>query len=186
MKPGPQRTAALVAWFQGLFEEPSEAPVLVGGGAVELYTGGAYVTGDLDFVGYMKESVGERLGEAGFRRKGRHWVHEKGNLFIEVPAREFDREVKVDSVRMGNHIVRTLSPEDVLVDRLASWKFWQVSRDGINAYLLWREHGGKMDLEWLDRSAKLEGVADALNAVKRFADGDREPIEVEQWAREGP
>ncbi len=69
MGPGPERTAALVAWFQGLFEDRSEAPVLVGGGAVELYTGGAYVTGDLDFVGSTTDSVAERLQEEGFKRR---------------------------------------------------------------------------------------------------------------------
>ena len=41
---GPRRTAAVVAWIQSLYA--SSPPVLVGGAAVELYTGGAYTTGD--------------------------------------------------------------------------------------------------------------------------------------------
>lgn len=182
LDPGPRRTAALVAWFQGLFEDRREAPVLVGGGAVELYTGGAYVTGDLDFVGYLTEAVTERLQNQGFRRRGRHWVHPSAEIFIELPARTFDRVVRVDSTAIGEAVVRVLSPEDVLVDRLAAWKFWRSSLSGVNAYLIWKERGDEMDIAWLERSAKSEAVEDALANLRAFADRERGPEEVEQWA----
>ena len=42
----PGKTAALVEWVQGLYEDDATIPVLVGGAAVELLTGGAYTTGD--------------------------------------------------------------------------------------------------------------------------------------------
>jgi hypothetical protein len=45
-------------------------PVIVGGGAVELYTGGAITSGDFDLVGVREEIVGEALVEVGFRREG--------------------------------------------------------------------------------------------------------------------
>ncbi|MGH7573416.1 MAG: hypothetical protein ACREMK_16475, partial [Gemmatimonadota bacterium] len=166
----------------GLFEDRSDAPVLVGGGAVELYTGGAYVTGDLDFVGHMTDSVAEGLQKAGFRRKGRHWVLEKEGIFIELPAQSFDRVVRVDSLRIGEWKIRILSPEDMLVDRLAAWKFWKSSLNGVNAYLIWRDRGEEMDLDWLLRLAKLEGVDDALARLRDFASQGRGPKEVEQWA----
>lgn len=53
---GPQRTAAIVAWVQSLFTEENQVPVLVGGAAVEILTGGAYTTGDLDFVGIVPDA----------------------------------------------------------------------------------------------------------------------------------
>ena len=58
---GPQRTAATAAWVQGLFSEESPTPVLVGGAAVEILTGGAYTTGDFDFVGSVPASVRRQL-----------------------------------------------------------------------------------------------------------------------------
>lgn len=183
MEPDPRRTAALVAWFQGLFEDRSEAPVLVGGGAVELYTGGAYVTGDLDFVGLLTDAVTGELQDQGFRRRGRHWVHPEAGIFIELPARTFDRVVRVDSTAIGEAVVRVLSPEDVLVDRLAAWKFWRSSLSGVNAYLIWKERGDEMDMAWLERSAKLETVEDALANLQAFADRERSPKEVERWAQ---
>lgn len=36
LEDGPAKTAALVAWIQGLFADDETAPVLVGGAAVEL------------------------------------------------------------------------------------------------------------------------------------------------------
>jgi hypothetical protein len=183
LDPGPERTAALVAWFQGLFQDRSEAPVLVGGGAVELYTNGAYTTGDLDFVGFMTDTVTGRLQAEGFRRQGRHWVHPEGRIFIELPAQMFDRAVRVDSIAIGEWIIRVLSPEDVLVDRLAAWVFWRSTLSGVNAYLIWNDRGGEMDIDWLERLARMEGVEDALAKLRGFADRERSPKEVEEWAR---
>ena len=42
---GPRRTAAIAAWVQGLFSRENRVPVLVGGAAVEILTGGAYTLG---------------------------------------------------------------------------------------------------------------------------------------------
>jgi hypothetical protein len=180
LDPGPDRTAAVVAWFQGLFE--SDPPVLVGGAAVELYTGGAYRTGDLDFVGRIPSEVSRLLAVAGFRKRGRHWIHEEAQIFIEIPAAEFDREVRVDAIRIDDWTVVLLSPEDVLVDRLAAWKFWSVPVEGINAYLLYRARGEAMDARRLEEAAGVEGVADELESLRRFGDRDREPQEIEAWA----
>ena len=177
---GPARTAAVVAWFQGLFA--SDTPVLVGGAAVELYTGGAYRTGDLDFVGRIPREVSRLLAEAGFRKRGRHWIHEEAQMFIEFPAAEFDRDVRIDAIRIGDWTVVLLSPEDVLVDRLAAWKFWRVPVEGINAYLLYRARGQAMDAKRLEEAAGIEGVADELESLRRFGDRDREPQEIETWA----
>lgn len=68
---GPGRTAAVAAWLQGLYDADIEKPILVGGAAVELYTGGAYTTGDLDFVGSVSPTVALGLKSAGFSQRGR-------------------------------------------------------------------------------------------------------------------
>src|SRR5215813_6790216 len=81
---GPRRTAAFAAWIQSLYS--SRPPVLTGGAAVELYTAGAYTTGDLDFIGDVPEEVAVGLQEAGFRKEGRHWIHPKEELFVEFPG----------------------------------------------------------------------------------------------------
>ena len=187
LEPGPERTAALVAWFQGLFEDPSKAPVLVGGGAVELYTSGAYVTGDLDFVGYVTESVAEKLREAGFQRIGRHWKHEEAQLFIEVPGTFLESGAEATELNAFGRIVRVISPEDALVDRLAGWKFWKSGDYGVNAYRLYRAQAPHLETERLEQRARLEHVQDTLEELVRFvADTEgRYPSEKElrEWAR---
>ncbi|HET7693993.1 MAG TPA: hypothetical protein VFM44_12990 [Gemmatimonadota bacterium] len=158
--------------------------MLVGGAAVELYTGGAYKTGDFDFVGRVTDEATRSLEEAGFRKRGRHWVHEGAQIYIELPAPSFDRPVRVDAIRMGEWTVILLSPEDVLVDRLAAWKFWEVPVEGINSYLLYRARGSVMDRDRLEAAAAAEGVADVLDSLRQFANRTRDPEEIERWAAE--
>ena len=187
---GPVRTAAVTAWFQGLYREESDTPVLVGGGAVELYTGGAYRTGDLDFVGRIPPEVGRRLEAAGFLRKGRHWVREAGEVYIELPAVALDRPQRVAMMQVDEWRVVLISLEDILVDRLAGWTFWRSDVHGINAFLLLRSQRDEVDQNRLGARAKDEGVEQALVALERFhrAIDKREPTleEISEWARSGP
>lgn len=181
---GPELTAAVTAWFQGLFRH--DPPVLVEGAAVELYTSGAYRTSDLDFVGRISTEVSKVLSAEGFEKRGRHWVHEGQRLFIELPASAFDRNVRVDTIRIEGWTIVLLSPEDVLVDRLAAWKFWRVPVEGINAYLLYRARAASMDTKRLNETARAEDVSDALESLRRFGRRARDPQEIEEWAAMQP
>jgi hypothetical protein len=82
---GPRRTAALAAWFQGLYPE-GRAPVLVGGGAEELRTRAAADLDDLDFVGDVPPLVAERLRRVGFREDGRRWVLDSDGIVLDIAA----------------------------------------------------------------------------------------------------
>jgi hypothetical protein len=75
MAESPERTAAIAQWVQSLYPE-KDIPILVGGSAVELYTGGAYITGDLDFVGHVPTQARKALTVAGFVKLGKNWIHE--------------------------------------------------------------------------------------------------------------
>ena len=186
LKDGPKRTAALAAWVQSLFRE--RPPVLVGGAAVELYTAGAYTTGDLDFIGQVSPSVGSAFVKVGFRKEGRHWIHEAEQIFIEFPgaavsAGEETATVVVDGIR-----VLTLSPEDMLVDRLAAWQFWRSATDGISAFLIWKAQRGRLDDRRLTRIAEDRGVADGLAELQRLVEGGDSPSRetLERWANRRP
>jgi hypothetical protein len=96
---GPTKTAALVAWVQGLFSDQDGVPVLVGGAAVEILTGGAYTTGDLDFAGSIPSSVKETLLKSGFEPSGRHWIHQDAQIFLEFPSETLDSRER--SVRIS-------------------------------------------------------------------------------------
>ena len=186
---GPAKTAALVAWIQGLFPAGSE-PVLVGGAAVELYTGGAYVTGDLDFVGSVSPAVARALGDAGFVRRGRHWAHEEGQVFVEFPGEALGEGEEAVRVRVGDVEVLVIGPEDALADRLGAWQHWKSVVDGVNAWLLFRAQRRALDRARLRDRAAAVGAGDALRALLSLARrlGTREATseEIERWAQRGP
>lgn len=186
---GPARTAGLVAWLQGLFPEGAE-PVLVGGAAVELYTGGGYVTGDLDLVGFVPRDVAAALREAGFTRRGRHWLHEAGQVFVEFPGEALREGEQRARLRVGDHVVVVVSIEDAIADRLAAWQHWRSIVDGVNAWLLWSaQRPAIQGVRLVERAAALHAEA-ALRALLKLVDqvGRRQPTgeEIERWAQRGP
>jgi len=61
----------LAAAFGRVVEQGYERPLLVGGGAVQFYTGGAVVSGDLDVVTDAQQVFEEVLVDLGFRREDR-------------------------------------------------------------------------------------------------------------------
>ena len=84
---GPRRTAALAAWFQSLYS-CGEAPVLVGGAAIELITRSDLrcAEDDLDFVGDVPPQVAERLRRVGFREIGRRWILDSDGVILDIAA----------------------------------------------------------------------------------------------------
>jgi hypothetical protein len=162
----------------------------VGGAAVELYTRGAYVTGDLDFVGEVPPAVDGALKEAGFLKKGRHYVHEEGEIFLEFPGRSMRPGELTAEVKVGRYTVLAVSPEDALVDRLAAWLFWRSAADGVNAFFLHEAQKAFLDPRRLARRAREERVSAALSSLKRlsarYREGKVDREGVKRWADRGP
>lgn len=139
-------------------------PVLVGGSALELYTGGAYVSGDLDFVGSASPAIDAALLAAGFERSGRHWVHERARIFVEFPSSDLGAQEAIEAI-FGRTRVRLLSPEDLVVDRLAAARFWDSPVDYENARLLLRSLLGDLDRVRLRTTARSAQVLETLDSL---------------------
>lgn len=187
LREGPVRLARLAAWLQRLYDDEREIPVLVGGAAVELYTGGAYTTGDLDFVGRVPETVARRLVEAGFERRGRHWLREDGQVFFEFPGRSLEPVSDPVRLRRGGTELLVIAPEALLADRLAAWKFWGSEIDAVNALRLLQVMGPKFDPRLAARLARTLEVDDERLRLARWARrlGGRWPAEkeIERWTK---
>lgn len=185
---GPGRTAELVSWLQSLFDSDEEKPVLVGGAAVELYTGGAYQTGALDLVGVVPRSVVLVLKDAGFERRGRHFIHEAGEIFIEIPSSGLDSDEEAVVLEVENQRVLVVDPEALVADRLAAWEVWKSPRDGANAWLIAK--GRALDLERVRSLSRNRGVVEAARmlevAIERWRDGDPTKEELTTWAENVP
>ncbi len=187
---GLAKTAVLVAWIQGLFMNDEEVPVLVGGAAVELYTAGAYTTGDIDLVGSVGRRVQRRLGEAGFERHGRHWIHEAAQVFVEFPGSALGAGETAVWIDVEGQRVRVISAEDLLVDRLGGWEHWRSSVDGVNAFLVWGAVRDTVDLARLEARVREAGWVNAWQSLRRFAEHWQVAMppeeELERWANQGP
>jgi hypothetical protein len=187
---GPGRTAALVEWIQSLYQATEERPVLVGGSAVELYTGGAYVTGDLDFVGSVPTSVAAALRKNGFRKQGRHWIHEAGRVFLEFPSSNLAEGERTVERKFEGRDILIISPEDLVVDRLSAWVHWRSPVDGVNAYLLYRSLAGELDTDRLKArmmEAEVGSAYEVLVSLYNKSSGSIPDQEVlEEWARRIP
>jgi len=69
-------------------EEYGIRPVLVGGGALEFYTQGSYMTLDIDLVVQGRDQAKKVLEEMGFRRSlgEKSWYSDDLELSVEIPG----------------------------------------------------------------------------------------------------
>lgn len=117
---------------RAMVEQGFAAPILVGGGAVELYTAGAITTGDFDIVTARQEAFEAVLQASGFTKPGGlghtqlGWVHPGLRLGFEVVSSSLldgmadrDRVVLFDMGEDGSAAI--VSVEDMIADRMGQY-----------------------------------------------------------------
>jgi hypothetical protein len=147
-------------------------PIIVGGSAVEFYTGGQITSGDFDLVAVGEDIIGEALLEVGFRREDRRGVRLGGfyhpDLLIGVEfvtGPLFDGRTDMDRLRLvvideeENARVILPPPEDVIADRLGQYASDPRGRDDMleqaRLLVLLAED---LDLNYLRRRVVEEGA----------------------------
>lgn len=107
-------------------------PVLVGGGAVEIYSRGAVTTGDFDLACGRQDVLEAEMQKLGFVRPSgagkatRGWIHPDLKLGFECVSDTLldgmaDREM-VQIVRIGDDgYVAVIAPEDIIADRMGQY-----------------------------------------------------------------
>ena len=139
-----------------------EKPVLVGGGAVEFYSGGHFVTGDMDLCA-QSAALASVLKDMGFSRKGMYFI--RGKLFIHVLGPGF--KGKSDDVSIGKGLmIRIISLEDLIIDRLNSCKWWKHEVDCEQARYLLNTYRERLDSGYLEERAAQEEVGDMLDRLR--------------------
>jgi hypothetical protein len=115
-----------------MVEQGLGAPVLVGGGAAELYSGSAINTGDFDVVTGFQEAFGEALLREGFQRPigpghaPLGWHHPELKLGFEVVSSTLlDGLADRERVRLFSFAedgwVAVISVEDMIADRMGQY-----------------------------------------------------------------
>jgi len=146
--------------------------ILVGGGAVEFYTNGWYVTGDLDVITTDRKKLVSLLLEMGYER-----VSERGfikdEIFIDVVGSYFDRHSDEIGIKGTDLTVRVISIEDIIIDRLCACVHWVSQKDCEQAGYLLAGYQAKLDMEFLMKRAVEEQVLDKLEELLKEISEDR-------------
>jgi hypothetical protein len=153
-------------------------PVLVGGGAVEFYTGGTITSGDFDLVTGAQSALEAALVEVGFRREDRAGrllrglYHPTLAIGVEVVSGTlFDGSTdrgRILIVEIGGHELALPPVEDMIADRMGqhaatSRGVPEMLQQAVALFLLAEE----VDQTYLDRRIRDEtvgrfGLADLL------------------------
>jgi predicted nucleotidyltransferase len=161
------RTAAVIA---SALERLGHSVVVVGGSAVSFYTGGAYLSRDVDLVTTASAAqLRELLTGLGFERRNGAWVHADTDVIVDFPAPPLagdpQRTIHINTV---NGPVAVIGLEDLLVDRLSAVVHWKdtEAREWCIAMLALHHD---LDMDYLYRRAESSGIGDELRAVLREA-----------------
>lgn len=152
-----------------------QAPVLVGGAAVEIYSLSAMATGDFDICTGAQDAFEEELQRHGFIRPSgpgmatRGWIHPELALGFEVVTSTLldgmaDRE-RIELLEFDpDGEVAVISVEDIIADRMgqfASGSAPEIREQARRLFILHNE----ADLDYMDKRVRYEsggdyGVAD--------------------------
>ncbi len=141
-------------------------PILVGGGAVEFYTGGGYATKDIDLVVPAAPAFGRVLSDLGFSREGRHWFRDDIDIVLEAPGEELAGDLdRVTQVQVDDLVLHTIGIEDLIVDRLNAAVHWHSVEDERWAARLIAMNKDEIDFDYLARRSSEEGTSEALAQI---------------------
>jgi hypothetical protein len=156
---------------EGMAARGLPRPVLVGGGAVEFYTGSAVMTGDIDVTSPVQPELEEELQKLGFVRPSgpgratRGWVHPDLGLGFEVVGNSpMGGSVPSTQLSMVKAIpdepaLVVVSIEDMIADRMGQYASG-TARGMIDQARKLFSLNFAMDRDYLDRRIREESVGD--------------------------
>src|SRR5271155_698059 len=154
----PPRHDQILYFAALLARESGSDVVIVGGSAIEVYTRGGYVSGDID-IRADRTRVHRVLAKWNFADEGRLWIRSDWKVAVDVVGDEYSGDpYRATTISTPHGPVRLAVVEDVFVKRLASAKHWQTRAALDEADLLWRDYRGTMDVAYLDRQARTYDV----------------------------
>jgi len=156
-----KRKMLFLAWLRQM---PTDDFIVVGGHALEIYSFGKYVSGDIDLVASELGRIEAKLAAIGFKKEGKNWVSEKLRLFVEIVSNKLTGDItKVrDIIIGGNSYVRVIGIEDLILDRLNSCVHWNYVTDCEWAEYLVKKFKDTLDVHYLKEKAKEDNVLNRL------------------------
>jgi hypothetical protein len=162
----------LAAYVSTHLQQQGIDVVLSGGACVAIYSQGAYMSRDLDFIElhYTKrQDLRTALAKIGFSEHHRYFVHPETDFFLEFPAGplavggEPVREVATLVLSTGT--LKLISPTDSVKDRLAAYYFWD-DRQSLEQAVLIAQANTDIDLGEIARWSQKEGKYEKFLKIK--------------------
>lgn len=160
----PERSIQIAALLAEALRSVGQDPILVGGTAVEFYTEGGYSTLDIDMLAPGGPELFDVMSRLGFERFGKDFTNDSLKVYVEFPGAALQGREKDIQIQVGKHRLRVISIEDLIVDRLCAFKYWQSAIEGLNTMKLLES--GLVDPERIKARTQEEGVSDALRAIQ--------------------
>jgi hypothetical protein len=165
----------LAGYVCSQLEEEGIKTVLSGGSCVEIYSEGKYTSDDIDLVdrfngGHTK--IKNVMVQLGFKEHNRYFVHEDTRYFIEFPRGPLgvgDAPItEIASRENETGILRLLTPNDCIKDRLAAYYHWDDPQSLEQA--IWVAQQNKFDIDSIKEWSMNEKELDKFEIFKSRLD----------------
>lgn len=168
-----RRRIFFIAFLADKLKEEGVDTILVGGEAVDLYTAGTFATSDIDLLVSNKAITEKLLNRFGFGKEGNGlWFNRDLNIVIQViPELYSGDSARLRKFKVKNYELRVAAPEDLIVNRLYSAKFWKSNpqRDMEQSIALLKLFSDSIDNTYLDNLAKRDNIQDILAEARKYA-----------------
>jgi hypothetical protein len=163
-----ERKIRFLALLTSSLPKSKTKPVLTGGSAVEIYLEGVLTTGDMDVI-YNVAELKKALKAWHFELRSslRSYVNEDLGLAVDAVGEQLSGSPdKLFTITTSYGPVVVIGIEDLILKRLASAKFWGVTTDMEQSYLLARSQEKQIDWAYLEERCKKEDIIDYLSKLK--------------------
>ena len=150
----------LLGYVTSQLEKKKQSIFLVGGQAVETYTAGQFLTGDIDVTTSDSATTQKVLKSLGFEEIGMIWLNKPLGIAFHIVG-YFPPE-RSRTIRIGPYKARIIGLEELILDRLSAAKFWNIPADYEKAKVLYDNFEKQIDKDYLREIAKKKKVDDLL------------------------
>jgi len=168
-----RRRLLFIGFFTTKLKEHGVNAILVGGEAIDIYTGGTFASADIDLLVENKAITEKLLNKFEFAKQGNTlWLNNELGFVVHLIQMDYSGDPdKLRKFRVKNHELRIAAPEDLIKDRLCSVKFWKSNpqRDMEESVALLKIFSDSIDNSYLDKLAKENDIEDLLSDARKYA-----------------
>jgi hypothetical protein len=164
--------AELAAYVATRLRDRGIEVVLTGGSCVTIYSGGKYVSADLDFVETRfatRRDIRAAMAEIGFSERDRYFLHPGTITLVEFPPGPLaigkEPVKRIDTMELPTGRLLIISPTDCVKDRLAAYHHWKDLQCLEQAVMV--AVARSVDVDEIERWSVSEGMAERFRDFTR-------------------